>query len=669
MKPILSGVLLSLVFSLALSGGEIRAAENGALDTAEINLSPSVSGVFVDGDDNKFREDWWMQEGLQGGVDNFSLHRSLPNDTTVEAQGRAIVPEEDYRLDLRIDRKDFGYVRAGYSEYRKYFDDTGNFFRSFDNSSFDLGKDLHLDVGKIFIEAGLTLPKKPKLVVGYEHRFKDGEKSLLEWGSVTEGGVTRKLFPSFKEIDEKLDAIRVEISHDIANVSLGDEFRYEYYRIDTKRHEQELNIDTSVSETVAVDEDYEHDAFFNTFHAETHLNDTTFLSLGYLFTTLDGDASFRMATLPFDERFDKNWFSNAIDLDQDVHIVNANAILGPYRDLTIYLGLQGESLEREGDTDAILNEINFAGTEVSPEAVIDSEEDRWGLEETVGVRYTGLPRTTLYAEGRWTQQDIDLTETELEDGALELDRDTDTRVRRQRYSIGFNSSPLARTMVAARYRRKYRSNDYDHRADNTANAYSAFITDQDIKSDEVMVKVSFQPVPRIRASLQYQLVAMDIDTDEDTAPPSSVHTTDYDANIYTASVTATPYAGLFLTGMVSYQDVQLETVDLANAPVTTYEGDVLSLTASAGLAIDPSTDLNVQYTYTLSENFEDISDVGLPLGVENQRHAVLANLIRRITDTFSVKLRYGFYSYDDDAGDGSDNYTAHLVGAICKLAF
>lgn len=671
MKPILSGVLLSLVFSLALYGGEIRAAENGDSDTAEINLSPSLSGVFVDGDDNKFREDWWVREGLQGGVDNFTLHRSLPNDTTtIEAQGRAIVPEEDYRLDLRIDKKNFGYVRAGYSEYRKYFDDTGNFFRSFDNSSFDLDKDLHLDIGKIFLEAGLTLPKKPKLVVGYEHRFKDGEKSLLEWGSVTEGGVTRKMFPSFKEIDEKLDVVRLEISHDIANVRLGDEFRYEYYRIDTKRHEQELDLDAPANnEAVTVDEDYEHDAFFNTFHAETHLNDTTFLSLGYLFTTLDGDASFRMATVPFDGRFDKNWFSNAIDLDQDVHIVNANAILGPYRDLTIYLGLQGESLEREGDTDAILNEINFAGTEVSPEAVIDSDEDKWGLEETVGVRYTGLPRTTLYAEGRWTQQDIDLTETELEDGALELDRDTDTRVRRQRYSIGFNSSPLSRTMVAARYRRRYRSNDYDHRVDNTANAYSAFILDQDIKTDEVMVKVSFQPVPRIRTSLQYQLVAMDIDTDEDTAPPTSVQTTDYDANIYTATVTATPYAGLFLTGMVAYQDVQLETVDLADAPVTTYEGDVLSLTISSGLAIDPRTDLNVQYTYTLSENFEDISDAGLPLGVENQRHAVLANLIRRITDNLSVKLRYGFYSFDDDASDGSDNYTAHLIGAVCKLTF
>lgn len=670
MKPILLGIVLALVSSLAVPGGKILAAENTDSTTGEIEISPSVNGIFVDGDDNKFREDWWVQEGVNAGLENFSLRRELGNDTTIEAQGRAIVPEEDYLLGLLIEKRDVGYIRAGYSEYRKYFDDTGGFFQSFSESSFDLDKDLHLDIGKIFIEAGLTLPQKPKLIVGYEHRFKDGEKSLLEWGDLRNDDFRKKIFPSYKDIDEKVDVVRLEVSHDIANVHLGDEFRYESYRIDTKRHDknQDERSDPFVISTATVDEDYEHDAFYNTLHAETHLNDKTFLSVGYLFTTLDGDASFLIRSLEDSVPDGRQWRSNSIDLDQEAHIVNANAILGPFYDLTVYAGLQGESLEREGDTDAFLTQT-VGGTD--SQTLIDSDEDKWGLEETLGVRYKGLPRTTIYAEGRWTQQDIDLKESEfdLDGGTLELLRDTDTRVRRQRYSIGFNSSPLPRTTVAARYRYSYRSNDYDHDEDDTANAYSAFILDQDIKSDEVMVKVSFQPVPRIRTSLQYQLVAMDIDTDEDTAPPSSVHTTDYDANIYTASVTATPYAGLFLTGTVSYQDVQLETVDLADAPVTTYEGDVLSLTASAGLAVDPRTDLDVQYTYTLSENFEDISDVGLPLGVENQRHAVLANLIRRITENLSVKLRYGFYSYDDDASDGSDNYTAHLVGAVCKLVF
>ena len=674
MKPGLFGAILLLISSLAVSNIECRAEDNADTTTGTINITPGLSGVVVDGDDNKFREDWWMQGGVNAGVDNFSLHRET-GDVTIDAQGRAIVPEEDYRLGLRVAKRDVGYVRAGFREYRKYFDDTGGFFLNFSDSSFDLDKDLHLDIGQVFIEAGLTLPKKPKLVVGYEHRFKDGEKSLLEWGSVTQGGVTRKLFPSFKEIDEKLDVIRVEVSHDIANIRVGDEFRYEHYSIDTKRHEQDRDLGTGVSETVAVDEAYRHDAFFNTFHAETHLNDTTFLSLGYLFTTLDGEASFRMMTVPFGpESFDKSWFSNAIDLSQDTHIVNANAVLGPFNNVTIYAGLEGERLEREGNTDAILTEIGFTGATDSPEALIDSDQDKWGMEETIGVRYTGLPRTTLYAEGRWTQQDINLTETELEDGELALDRDTDTRVRRQRYSIGFNTSPWSRTTVAARYRRSYRSNDYDHTVDNVEgddpnNVYSAFILDQDIKSDEVMVKLSFAPVTRIRTSLKYQFKSTDIDTDEDTDPPTSKHSCKYDANIYTASITATPVASLFVTGLVSYQDVRLKTIGGETGSIVDYIGDVLSLAANAGWAIDPLTSLELQYVYSLAENFEDISSDGLPLGVESQRHAVLANLTRRITENLSVKLRYGFYNYDDNASDGSDNYSAHLIGATCSMIF
>lgn len=678
MKSILFGMQLALIALLVLPGGEGWAAENDTANQAQIEFSPAVGAVFVDGDDNKFREDWWMEEGMSGGLERYSLRAESETGATVEVRGRAIVPENNYLLDLRVDKPDLGYIHAGYSEYRKYFDDTGGFFRSFADSAYDLNKDLHLDIGKVFIEAGLTLPDMPKLVVGYEHRFKDGEKSLLEWGSVTEGGITRKIFPSYKEIDEKVDIVRLEVSHDIANVHLGDEFRYEYYRIDTKRHEQELNLDDPTSdEAVTVDEDYQHDAFFNTFHAETHLNDKVFLSLGYLFSSLDGEASFRMMTVPFDGRFDKNWFTDSIDLDQDVHIVNLNAVFGPFYDLTFYAGLEGEQLDTKGDTDAILTEINFGGVEVSPEALIDSDKDQWGIEETLGVRYTGLPRTTLYAEGRWTQQDIDLKETEIEDGTdVLLDRDTETRVRRQRYSIGFNSSPLPKTTLAARYRRTYRSNDYDHDVDIVDgdpdnNVYSAFILDQDLKTDEVMAKVSFQPLPRIRTSLQYQLVAMDIDTDEDTVDPadSSIQTTNYDANIYTASVTATPFAGLFLTGLVSFQDVRLTTIDGAGGPIVTYNGDVLSLGGTAGVALDARTSLNVQYTYSVTDNFEDFSSDGLPLGVENQRHAVLANLTRRITDNLSLRLRYGFYSYDDDASDGSDNYTAHMLGAVASMTF
>lgn len=678
MKSFNIGIALALISSLAMSVGVSRAAENNDSATGSIEISPTVSAAFVDGDDNKFREDWWTEEGVKGGVESFTLRRELGGGATIEANGRAIVPEEDYRLDLLVNKQDVGYVRAGYSEYRKYFDDTGGFFNAFSENSFDLDKDLHLDIGKIFIEAGLTLPDKPKLIVGYEHSFKDGEKSLLEWGEVRDDDFRRKIYPSYKEIDEKVDIVRLEVSHEIANVRWGDELRYESYSLDTKRHDQdqdERSVPFSISRE-EIGDDYEHDAFYNTLHVETHLNDKTFLSAGYLFTTSDGDASFDLTTAPGVFQRDEFIDSRSIDLDQDVHIFTVNAIFGPFYETTVYAGLESEFMETEGDSDAEITEVDGddlpplgTGTLVSEELGITSDQDKWGLEETVGIRYTGLPRTTVYAEGRWTQQDIDLTEAEFVDGVLDFERDTDTDVRRQRYSIGFNSSPLPRTTIAGRYRFKYRSNEYDHNVDSEPDGYSGFILDQDIKTHEVMAKVSFRPVPGLRTSLQYQLVAMDIDTNEDTDPLTDVQTTNYDASIYTASVTATPLAGLFVTGLVSYQDVELKTVDLADAPVGNYDGDVLTLAASAGMALDQRTKLNVQYSYSMAENFEDTSADGLPLGVENQRHAVLANLNRQISDNLSVKLRYGFYYYDDDASDGSDNYKAHMVGATCRLIF
>lgn len=679
MKTFSLGIVLALISSLALSVGVSRAVENNDSTTGSIEISPAVSAIFVDGDDNKFREDWWTQEGVKGGVENFTLRRDLGDDTTIKAKGRAIVPEEDYLLDLLVDKRDIGYIHVGYSEYRKYYDDTGGFFQAFSDNSFDLDKDLHLDIGKIFIEAGLTLPDKPKLIVGYEHRFKDGEKSLLEWGEVRDDDFRRKIYPSYKEIDEKVDIVRLEVSHEIANVRLGDELRYESYSLDTKRHDQDQD-ERSVPFIISKEEigdDYEHDAFYNTLHAETHLNDKMFLSVGYLFTTLEGDASFDLNTVPGVFERDEFIDSHSIDLDQDVHILTANAIFGPFYETTVYVGLESEFMDSEGDTDAEITEVDDddlpplgTGSLVSEEVGIASDQDKWGLEETVGIRYAGLPRTTVYAEGRWTQQDIDLTEAEFIDGVLDFERDTDADVRRQRYSIGFNSSPLPRTTIAGRYRFKYRSNEYDHKVDSEPDGYSAFILDQDIKTHEVMAKVSFRPVPMVRTSLQYQLVSMDIDTNEDTDPtPTDVLTTNYDANIYTASVTATPLAGLFVTGLVSYQDVELKTVDLEDAPVGSYEGDVLTLAVSTGMALDQRTNLNVQYSYSMTDNFEDISADGLPLGVESQRHAVLANLNRQITDNLSLLLRYGFYYYDDEASDGSDNYKAHMAGATCRLIF
>lgn len=632
-------------------------------------IEPTIHYAGVDGDEGKFREDWWMEGGWAGGVDKLTLQRTYEDDVSLFVEGRVIVPEEDVKLRLELTKPDVGFMHVGYTEYRKYFDGTGGFFKPFSVSSFQLDNDMHLDIGNLSIDVGLTVPNWPKLVLGYEHRFKEGRKSLLEWGSVTEDGTTRNIFPAFKEIDEETDIFKVEIDHDLGKVHVADQFRYEQYRSGTTRFDGERNLDMDTTETTTVSEDHSHEALSNTFHMDSHVNEKLYWSLGYLFTTLQGDAAFRMVTDPFGpEAFDKNWFTRSMEIDQDSHVVNVNAMLGPFKDLTFYAGLQAESTETEGDTDAVLAETLPGLGEVSPETVIVSRGDKGGLEETVGARYTRIPYTTLYTEGRWTQQRIELFERELEDDTLDFERSTDTEVERQRYTVGFNTSPIPRTKLSARYRRRSHDNEYNHLVD-TEPGYSAFITAQDFTADEIAIKLTVRPGSRVQVSLKYQLVVTDIDTLSNTTPPSSVQSGDYDANVYSASITVIPLARLYLTGLFSYQDVRSTAFDNEVSSLIAYEGDIHMVVLTGGYGIDDKTDLKVEYLYTRSDNFNNNSLDGLPLGLDNQRQGLLVRLSRRITETIDGQLGYGFYRCDEESSGGADDYTAHVVSALWGVRF
>jgi hypothetical protein len=659
----------AIIVGLTLMTSTSYAQEMNSQSGPSSIIAPTIDYAGVSGDEEKFREDWWMREGWAGGLDKLTLQRTYENDVSLRAEVHAIVPEENMDLRLELTKPEVGFMHTGYSEYRKYFDGTGGFFKPFSTSSFELDNDMHLDIGSLFLDVGLTVPDWPKVVVGYEHHFKEGRKSLIEWGSVTEGGTTRNIFPAFKEIDEETEIFKLEIEHDIGKVHVGDQFRYEQYRTGTTRFDEERNLDTDTAETTTVSEDNSHEALSNTFHMESYVNEKLYWSLGYLFTTLEGDAAFRMVTDPFGpEPFDKNWFTRSVDIDQESHVVNVNAMFGPFRDLALYAGLQAETTETEGDTDAVLDETLPGLGEVSPETVIVTRGDKGGLEETVGARYTRIPYTTLYAEGKWTQQNIDLFERELEDDILDFERSTNTDVERRRYTLGFNTSPIPKTTLSARYRRRSRDNEYNHLVD-TEPGYSAFIISQDFTSDEITTKLAVRPSSRVKLSVNYQLVATDIDTQSDTTPPSAVQSGDYDADVYSASITVTPISKLYLTGLFSYQEVRSTAFDNGVSSITAYEGDIYMVLLTAGFGINDETHLKAEYLYTRSENFDDTSDDGLPLGLDNRRQGLLVRISRRISETMDGQLGYGFYTYDEESSGGLDDYTAHVASTRLGVKF
>ena len=637
-------------------------------DDFNVSVTPIVRYVDVSGNAAKFREDWRIKQGWAGGVNEASLIEKLNADWTLYATGHAIFDEDDYKLRLEIVNPKVGFVRAGYTEFTSYFDNVGGYYKPFTTRSFDLHRNLELQNGDLFFETGLTLPDIPKITLGYERQFRDGTKSLLEWGSVTEGATTRKIFPSFKEIDETVDIAKLQVEHDVGIVHLANAFRYEHYNDDTKRYDTSTNLVNGANKTVTIKEEYHHDSFFNTFRMDSHVNDKVYWSLGYMYNNMSGDGGLNVTTPPPLGPFDKNWVARTINVDVESNVLNVNAMFGPFAGFVAYAGLQGEITDTHGFTDALLTE----GTSATTTNLIHSSDDKQSLEETLGLRYTKIKYTTLYAEGKWTEQQYDLNERETQDGTTDLQRATDTSVMRQDYAIGFNSAPLARLLLAGRYRRSMYDNDYDNQVDPVA-GYPAFITAQHFTTDEVMGKLTLRPTQKFTVTFKYQYVSTVIDTSTDSvallAPGGSHQSGDYDANIYTVNATLTPVVRLYLTGLFSYVDTRTSTYDNRNTAVSTYHGDVYSVLTAAGYALDAKTDVTTEFTYSRSDNTQNNAADGLPLGVNYERFAVLAGLTRHITQNIIARLRYGYFYYNDTSNSGSSDYRANMVSTSWTLRF
>ncbi|MCF8106602.1 MAG: hypothetical protein K9K64_14060 [Desulfohalobiaceae bacterium] len=661
----------ALLFSLAHAQddafGEDAFGEVQEEET-ELSVTSNYHYIDVDGDKGKFREHFWTDDGSIGGVERFFLKSSPREDTSFTAEGHAQFGNNDYGLELRLDKEETGYLRGGFSEYRKYFDDSGGFFEPFPDSSFDLNRDLELDIGKFYLEAGLTRPDWPKIRLTYEHHFKDGEKSLTRWGGVTQSGETRNIFPAYKDVDQTRDTFIAEIDHTVQSVRLRDRFLYESFDSKTTRFEQSSDLDAGTSESVTVDQDEESDRFFNTFYSEMNISKTVYASLGYLYSNYEGDADFDMVTVPFNNPFDKNWSASQIDLDQNSHLLNLNLRAGPYSDVSLSGGIQGEWGETEGDTDAVLTEIGFGGGLAEPVADIFSDKDSQGFEENLSIRYTGLPRTTLYGEGRWSQYDIDLLEREFEDGNLGFERDTDTDRDKARYKTGFSTSPIRYVTLSAHYKREKTENDYDHLTDTLPDGYSAFILSQDITTDEVGARISLQPRSWVRTSFAYRLQDTETDSVFDN-DPSEVMTGNYDAHVYTLDITLTPVANLFLSLAPSYWDIRGKAHDNGVDSVIPYEGDVFSTVASANYALDAKTRLWLDYTYSRTKNFTDNSESGLPLLLDDRLQRVRTGLSRKLSDNLEAELVYNFFDYDGNHNNGLNDYDAHLMGLKVSLNF
>jgi hypothetical protein len=663
------------------------------------SVEPSFGWIGVSGDKQQFREQWGRKEGWSGGLEQFQFQETSADGIKLNAEGRVIANQDDYRVKVNLEKQDLGFVHLGYEQYRRYYDDTGGFYAPFATNAVSLGQDLSVDIGRAWFDIGLTLPNWPRIVIGYEYQFKEGAKSTLAWSDLASpldlanAANPVAIYPNYKDLEERAHIVKLDVTHELAGVRLEDNFRAEFYDLDTRRVEFDATTAGSTPTTgTAYRENYDHFQAVNAFRLEKQLKDWLLLGGGYLYSKLNGDGGFSKDAFPASSLgplaspIDP---SNPIVIERESHVWNLNSLWGPWAGLTLSAGLQNEWTREEGFGQGLLQVLDPGQPTI--QHLYSSQRDKAILQEDIGLRYTTIPFTVLFADARFRQEWIDHFERDQNSPTGDdFLRDTDATVDLKNVRAGFTISPWQRVSLGATYRHQRERTDYAHDLDTTpvpldpslgiiaGNGYPAFFRRRDLDSDEVEARLVLHPASWIKTTLKYQLIATDYRTVTDPSvllgfdtplPGGSIFAGNYDAHIYSLNAILTPWRRLNLSTTFSYSNTRTVSGVNGRVGVVPYEGDIYSVLSSANYIFNNSTDGNLTYVFSRADYRQDNQDQTLPLGIDYDRHGIIAGLTRRFSKRITASLQYGFFYYAEPTSGGARDFTAHAIFASWRVVF
>lgn len=651
----------------------------------------SAGSAFIDGDNAAFKRRHGLPDKPFGGVEEFHYEQDVGRQGLLQVDGRGIFGNEDYAFKISLDHPEIGYFRAGYREFRTYYDLSGGYLPFNDQWFQPSNTELHVDRSEAWIEAGLTLPNLPILGFRYTYLNREGRKNSTIWGdtNLTGGRGARAIVPSYWDLDEDRHIFELSAQHAIGETTFGSAVRYELADQDNSKNL--LRRPGEAAERyVTQREDMDVDLFHVRAFQETWFTEEVLFTTGYSYTTMDTDiGGSRIYGADYEPVYDPLFarrqqrdegflnLSGGAQLKQ--HVGNINFMLMPWENVTIVPAVRIESQEQDGI--AHFTETNVEGaalTSTTHDLINTRDRGILDVSESLEVRYTGLTNWVLYVRGEWLQGEGDLTEREMElDGTVDLFRETDSTRFTQKYVTGANWYPHRRVSLAGQYYYKTRANDYDHIADSTSNdptsgnRYPAYIRDQDFQTHDVNFRVTLRPVQNVTLVSRYDFQLSTIDNRMDNL--AMVEGAESTAHIFSQSITWVPWHRLYLQGSVNYVVDETETPAVWQVPgtnlVQTAENSYWNVTAGAGLVLTPKTDLHTQYYYYRADNYEDNSFYSVPYGAGAKEHSVTATLVHRFSAWMQGTLKYGFFTGDDETSGGHNDYTAHLAYTSLRFRF
>ena len=643
---------------------------------------PTLGFTTVRGNQSKFREQTGQPAGLNGGVSQFEWRRQLDEATKLTLAGHAT--RDDYQADFRWERRDVGFLHTGWEQYRKYFADTGGFFPAASPPAPRLGEEPGLNLGKAWLELGLTLPDWPRMVLGYAYVYKRGVETTTQWNNLDPGSIPAApaIGPGSRELREGTHVITFSLEKELSGGRMEDNFRGEFYHLDT--HQTNAAFAPNFGGGMAGDErqNYHYFQGANTLVVERQFNDWLFASGGYLYSQLDANSGYAFdgtgATLNQQIQVPR------ITLERESNVGNLNGRLGPFEGVTIAGGVQTEWTHEQGNGAGNFDLI-FAGPFVfANPATWQMNYDTAQVQESVGLSYAKIPFTSLFADLRLqqasTHQNGSLA-NQIGD-AEEFAQRTTASSRLTDYRLGFTTSPEGGFTIGGHYRRYENDTRYpavlnEQPIGTPAIGYPGFILGRDLVTDEVEGRLGWHPWSWLKTALTCQFLTTDYRAETrsasdggapgDISPGGRLLAGESVARNFSLNTTIAPGPRLFLTSTVSIEPTRTTTANNGTAGVAPYRGTVYSLISSANYAWRTNVSWFAVHSFSEANFGQDNFAGGLPVGIQYQQHALQVGVVRRWGQGVTTKLQYGYFRYTEPSGGGAANYVANSVFA--SIAF
>ena len=674
----------------------------------------AIGGVITSGDRAQFEQEHRLPgDQVYGGIQDLHFEGTFDKNGVFSVDGHALWDFNDYDITVQLAKPNLGYIKAGYTEFRSWYDGNGGFFPHNDVFFDPAYPEMHIDRGDAWIELGLRAPNWPEITIRYDHEFRFGQKDSTVWGDTNQTGLlppfnsTRKIIPSFRNIDEKRDIFSFEASKTIGNTDVLLGMRYEHntddYSLNMERGAGQLPPVVSPpgqQRKVTQQQNDDVDLFSGHGITVTRITDNFWFTAGYSYTTITNDLSgTRIFGTHWDEAFGEpvptltsrdHAFIDLAGMAQiKENLFNANLFWMPFETLSILSGFRYTHQNNDSESTFIAEEpvpntppftpnnpqggFHYGVGEPANGA---RNSDYNEFAQRLELRYTGIKDWLFYAEGEWEEDYGSVNEFQTVNEEVPLDKNTNALG--QKYTVGATWNPSMRFSMAGQYFHRIASYNED-----IISADFPRLINQDWNVDDFNIRMTFRPkLPACMGSLalvtRYDFVHTSIDSqwyfDGDTF--AELQSGEIKKHVISESLNWNPLPRFFLQANFSYVLNQTDTpannielVPNGGPTVVNFRNDYWTVTSGIGYIIDDKTDFYADYYFYCANDYYKNPAVAVPYGMGSTESTVSATVTRQLSKNTRLLLRYGFSDYRDVTSGGHNNYRAHSLFSSLQIRF